>query len=85
MESNPRDMTMVRKRTATLTLTFAPDSGLMTVTGDTANLDEALNMLAQAARTFEDQRRMLALANYQRAAQEQALVNSIARTSAGRA
>jgi len=63
--SNGNSAGMVPQRVSTLTLSFDPFTSLLNVTGETASLDEALNMLAQATRTFEDRRRMATLAAMQ--------------------
>jgi len=64
-EGNGNSGEMVPRRLSTLTLSFDPFTSELTVTVAAASLDEALNMLQQATRTFEDRRRMATVAAMQ--------------------
>jgi hypothetical protein len=68
---------MVPARTARLALSYDPYTALLTVDGQVASIEEALSMLAQATRSFEDQRRMLVLQQVQAAAAERALTAQV--------
>jgi hypothetical protein len=57
-EGAGKAMEMVPRREARLLLLYEPHSCALKIEGEIASFDEALNMLAQAARHFEDQRRI---------------------------